>query len=95
MPLRRYLTGHTVMTALEMKWAELSNGDLLLAAEGQFEALVTTDKNLRYQQNLANRKLAIIVLPFASWPKLEAGGAKILAAIETLQPGDYLEVQLA
>ena len=66
-PLRHALAGHTVPTAYEMDWAELENGDLLAAAEAQrFEVLVTTDKNLRYQQNLAGRKIAIFVLPFAS-----------------------------
>ena len=52
-PLRRSLPGHEVSTAYEMGWAELPNGDLLAAAEKDFQALITTDKNLRYQQNLA------------------------------------------
>ena len=93
-PLRRYLPGHTIATAFEMEWAEFGNGDLLLEAEAQFNALVTTDQNLRYQQNLANRRLAILVLPFASWPKLERHKSKIVAAIEALQPGDYLDLTL-
>ena len=93
-PLRRYLSGHTIATAFEMGWAEFSNGDLLLEAEAQFNALVTTDQNLRYQQDLANRRLAILVLPFASWPKLERHKSKIVAAIEALQPGDYLDLTL-
>ena len=55
-------------TAYEMDWADLENGDLLAAAEAQqLEVLVTADKNLRYQQNLAGWKIAILVLPFASW----------------------------
>jgi hypothetical protein len=66
-PLRQYLADHFVATAFEMGWAELDNGSLLLRAEAQFDALVTTDQNLRYQQNLTNRNLAIVVLPFASW----------------------------
>ena len=74
-----------------MGWAEFGNGDLLLEAEAQFNAL---DQNLRYQQNLANRRLAILVLPFASWPKLERHKSKIVAAIEALQPGDYLDLTL-
>jgi hypothetical protein len=81
-PLRRYLSRHTVATAFEMGWAELANGDLLLEAEAHFDALVTTDQDLRYQQNLANRKLAILVLPFASWPKLKGHKSKIVAAID-------------
>jgi hypothetical protein len=47
------MPGHTITTAFEMGWAEFGNGDLLLEAEAQFNALVTTDQNLRYQQNLA------------------------------------------
>lgn len=69
-PLRHTLTAHVVSTAYEMGWSALSNGDLLDAAESQFDAFVTTDQNLHYQQNLAGRRLAILVLPFASWPKL-------------------------
>jgi hypothetical protein len=46
-----------------MGWAELDNGDLLDAAEAAFDALITTDQNLRYQQNLSGRRLAILVLP--------------------------------
>ncbi len=51
--LRQTLTAHKVSTAFEMGWAKLENGDLLRAAEGQFDVFITTDQNLRYQQNLA------------------------------------------
>jgi hypothetical protein len=51
-------------------------------------------QNLRYQRNLGNRRLAILVLPFASWPKLEEHKSKIVAAIVALQAGDYLELTL-
>ena len=69
MPLRRALTSHAVSTAYEMAWTELDNGALLKAAEGQFDVLITTDRNLRYQQNLVGRQLAILVLPTTSWVK--------------------------
>ncbi len=61
--LRRELTGHLVATAFEMGWAELGNGDLIAAAEAAFDALITTDQNLRYQQNLSDRKLAVLPDP--------------------------------
>jgi hypothetical protein len=93
-PLRQYLLGHTVVTAFDMGWAALANGDLLLAAEAQFDAFVTTDQHLRFQQNLTNRNLAILVLPFASWPKLETHQSKIVTAIEALRPRDYVELEL-
>ncbi len=62
-PLRKFLTDHSVHTAQEMGWGQLKNGALLREAEIQFEAFITTDQNLKYQQSLAGRKLAIIVLP--------------------------------
>jgi hypothetical protein len=62
-PLRRALTAHSVSTAYEMGWTELDNGALLQAAEAEFDVLITTDQNLRYQQNLSGRRLAILVLP--------------------------------
>lgn len=93
-PLRRALTAHVVSSAYEMGWSTLSNGDLLDAAEAEFDAFVTTDQNLRYQQNLTGRGLAILVLPFASWPKLQSHLPSIVAAIDVLQPGDYVELAL-
>lgn len=92
-PLREFLRGHDVATAFEMDWSDLSNGDLLLAAEKEFDVLITTDQQLRYQQNLAARKIAILVLPFASWPKLRAQAAEIAAAVDALNSGEYVEFQ--
>ncbi len=60
-PIRSYLEGHTVHTAAQQRWDKLTNGDLLTAAEeAGFDILLTTDKNIRYQQNLAGRKIAIV-----------------------------------
>ncbi|HEV3006154.1 MAG TPA: hypothetical protein VGX78_16920 [Pirellulales bacterium] len=67
---------------------------MLDAAEGRFDVFVTTDQNLRYQQNLTGRQLAILVLPFASWPRLQADAPAIVAAIEAMSPGDYVELSL-
>jgi hypothetical protein len=93
-PLRGALKQHTVATAYELGWTELDNGRLLTAAESEFDALVTTDKNLRYQQNLAGRRLAILVLPTANWPELRIHEARIAAAVDALQPGDIVELKL-
>lgn len=93
-PLRQSLKRHTVATAHETGWSTLANGDLLDAAEQQFDVFVTTDQNLRYQQNLAGRKLAILVLPFASWPRLQSHVAKIVSAIDAMTPGQFLELVL-
>lgn len=62
-PFRKYLAKHAVRTAYEEGWSRLRNGDLLTAAEAAgFEVFVTTDKNIRYQQNLEGRQIAIVVL---------------------------------
>lgn len=68
-PLRRHLPEHEVATAAEMDWSQLTNGELLAAATaGGFAVLVTTDQNLRYQQNLENRTMAIVVSSGKSEP---------------------------
>ena len=90
-PLRRALTDHSVATAYEKGWATLTNGELLVAAEGSFDVFVTTDQNLRYQQNLAERRLAILVLPTTSWPRLQPHAAAIAAAVVALSPGELQE----
>lgn len=94
-PLRRALTGHTISTAYEMGWTELDNSALLQAAETDFDALITTDKNLRYEQNLTGRRLAILVLPATSWPKIQAHEAQIVAAVNALRPGDFTELNFS
>ena len=93
-PLRHALAGHDVSTAAEMGWSELDNGSLLVAAERSFDAFVTTDQNLGYQQNLANRRLAILVLPTTSWPRLRAHAPRIAAAVGALRPGAFVELAL-
>jgi len=61
--LRHALTGHAVSTAFELGWATLKNGELLRRAVKEFDILITTDQNLRYQQDLSHLRLAVLVLP--------------------------------
>jgi hypothetical protein len=91
-PLRRSLAGHEISTAYEMGWAQLSNGDLLAAAEKAFDVFITTDQNLRYQQNLAGRRLAILVLPTTSWPEIQKHTSNIVDSLNALKPGDFIEL---
>ena len=59
-PIRGHLKGHTVRTAFQQGWDKLSNGELLAAAEAAgFDLLLTTDKNMRYQQNFLGRKIGV------------------------------------
>ncbi len=78
-----------------MGWTELDNGSLLNAAEGGFDALITTDQNLRYQQNLSQRTLAILVLSTTSWPKIQAQAGRVIAAVNALRPGDLVELNMS
>ena len=94
-PLRDHLRGHEVTTAFEVGWSELSNGELLARAAKQFQVFVTTDQQLRYQQSIEGRTIAVLVLPYANWIKLEPHAAMIAAAVSSLQPGDYVELPLS
>lgn len=92
-PLKRHLSGHTVSTAYDMGWSNLANGDLLAKTESQFDLMVTTDQNLRYQQDLKGRKLAILVLPTTSWPEIQKHTSEIASAVSGMKPGAYLEMR--
>src|SRR5688572_32287905 len=93
-PLRDSLVGHTVATAYEMNWSTLENGELLAEAEkAGFEVLITTDQNLRYQQNLQNRRIAIAVLPTTRWTQIALHVAEVLSALNTIRASDYRELQ--
>jgi hypothetical protein len=76
-----------------MGWASLSNGHLLNAAEPRFDLLITTDQNLRYQQNLTGRRIAILGLPTTSWPEIQKHLAEITSAITAIKPGQYQELR--
>ena len=92
-PLRRFLTDHNVATAYERGWSSVTNGDLIRLAElNGFELLITTDTNLRYQQNLQGRSLAILVLTTTSWPRIRLATGNIVAAIRGIQAGSYQEL---
>jgi len=93
-PLRRHLHPNSVDTAAELGWSELSNGELITAAEGAgYSVLITTDQNLRYQQNLSARKIAIIVLTTTSWPRIKSGVENVVIAVGTSSQSNYIEIQ--
>lgn len=95
MPLRRSLTRHEVATAYERGWAKLKNGELLDAAENEgFVVLVTTDAQLKYQQNLSARRIAIVVLSSTSWPRIQRAIGAVVRAINEVAEGSYTEVEI-
>lgn len=94
-PLISFLIGHTVTEARDRGWDRLSNGDLLAEAErASFDVLLTADKNIRHQQNLSGRRLAIVVLSTPQWPVVRLHIERIAAAVNAAAPGSYTEVNI-
>ena len=94
-PLRNALPGHEVSTAYERGWSTLKNGELLrMAEERGFEVLVTTDTNLRYQQDLKHRRIAIVVLLTTSWPRIRSVVERVAMAVDSTSAGSYVEVAI-
>jgi len=94
-PLRNLLSPHQVETAFERGWSTLNNGDLLAVAEKEgFEVLVTTDRNLRNQQNLSGLRLAVVGLSSTSWPRIQKVAPAIKQAIDAALPGSFTEVEI-
>ena len=90
--VKRRLPSWSISTVQEMGWAGTKNGALLALAETQFDVFITTDKNLRYQQNLTGRRLAFILLPSNSVPVAVAVLPAVEAALAAIRPGDFIEI---
>ncbi len=94
-PLAKRLTRHTVVFADLRGWRLLTNGDLLAVAEAAaFDVLLTADTNLRYQQNLRSRRIAVVVLSTNAWSVIRDNAAPIEVALDRATPGSYEEVAL-
>jgi hypothetical protein len=94
-PLRALLTIHEVQTVFELGWSALSNGELLSRAEAAgYLGFVTTDQTLKYQQQLPSRRIAIAVLLTTSWPRIERHKAAVVAQLDKLSAGSYIEIAI-
>jgi hypothetical protein len=81
-----------ITTVQEAGWAGVKNGELLSKADGRFDVFITTDKNLRHQQNLAKFKFAVLLLPSNQVPVVVALLPKIESLLLTVRPGDFIEL---
>jgi hypothetical protein len=91
--LRNLLPGHDARTAAEMGWSTLANGNLVNAAErAGFEAMITADRNFRFQVDISSRSLSVIILSTNHWPILQRGAPAILRALQGARPGSYQDV---
>lgn len=94
-PLRYWLTGHQVETAYELGWAEVTNGNLLrMAEEAGFDAMITTDKSIPYQQNLAGRRLALVLISTNDWTRIRKSKSVVTDALSEIRPGSVLKIQI-
>ncbi len=94
--IRESLHGHVIKTAQEQGWNRLLNGELLRQAEeAGFDVSLTTDKNLVYQQNLSERKIAIIVLGRSRWSLIERVLERVVAAVDAAKPGTYNLIEIS
>jgi hypothetical protein len=94
--LARYLIdNHTVTEARARGWGQLENGELLSQAEAAgFEVLITTDKNLSYQQNLAARRIAVVVLGQGRWRLIEPYVSQIVETVNAALPSSFAEGEI-
>ncbi len=95
-PLLHHLPEHSVDRSAERGWELLENGEFIRKAEEDgYEVIVTTDQNMRYQQNLTGSRLAIVVLMMATaWPRVQNRTKEIRAAIQEVEPGQVREVPI-
>lgn len=93
-PMRRMLAGHECTTAQRRGWGGVKNGDLIRLAEGEFDLFITSDQNLRYQQNLAGRGLPILVLSTNDLRRILAGSHAIQATVVGMQLAQFVELEI-
>lgn len=93
--IARWLQGHTITEAIERGWNRLSNGALLKAAEeAGFDLLLSTDKNIWYQQNLKGCRIAIVILGNSQLPAVHRHIDRVIAAVNAATPGSFVEVEI-
>jgi len=92
--IARWPPGHTVVEAIARGWDRLANGALLKAAEeAGFDILLSTDKNIQYQQNLKGRRIAVI-LGNSQRPAVHRYIDRVVAAVNAATPGSFTEVDI-
>jgi predicted nuclease of predicted toxin-antitoxin system len=91
-PMHRLLGTHACSTVQDLGWGGIKNGDLLQRAEGEFDLFVTSDQNIRYQQNLSGRRIAILELSTNDISRIQAASALIEEALEKIQPNEFRQL---
>ena len=89
-PLAKLLVGHNCTSPQKRGWGGVKNGELLKLAESEFDLFITSDQNLRYQQNLSDRKIAILELSSNDWHSIRLEAERIRLAVDIITPGDFI-----
>lgn len=93
-PMHKLLAGHECTTAQKRGWGGTKNGDLLRLAEGEFDRFITSDQNIRYQQNLAGRTIRILELSTNDLRRILAAAVEMQAALAAIQPGEFRRLEI-
>jgi len=93
-PVHKLLVEHVCKTAQQCGWGGTKNGDLLRLAEKNFDVFITSDQNIRYQQNLANRQIAILELSTNDLRRIQSASELVKAAISSLQPREFRRLEI-
>jgi hypothetical protein len=93
-PMHKFLTGHECSTAQQHGWGGIKNGDLIRRAEKEFDLFITSDQNIRYQQNLAGRQIAIHELSTNDHRRIQNAAALIQSVVATMQPREFRRLEI-
>ena len=93
-PMHRLLTGHSCTSVQAQGWSGIRNSDLLQRAEVEFDLFITSDQNIRYQQNLAGRRIAILELSTNDLRRIQAAWPLIEGAIGEMQPSEFKQLAI-
>jgi predicted nuclease of predicted toxin-antitoxin system len=93
-PMHRLLNGHECHTAQQQGWGGIKNGQLIQLAESEFDLFITSDQNLRYQQNLTGRKIAILELSTNKLRRIEGAAILIQSTIASIKPAEFRRLEI-
>lgn len=93
-PMRKMLVGHECTNPYKCGWSGVTNGELLKLAENEYELFITSDQNLRYQQNLAGRRIGILELSTNDLRRIVAADSLIGEAVASIKVGEYLRLEI-
>jgi predicted nuclease of predicted toxin-antitoxin system len=88
-PMHKLLSSHVCSSVQDLGWGGIKNGDLLQRVQGDFDLFITSDQNLRYQQNLTGRRIAILELSTNDISRIQAASTLIQETLEQIQPNEF------